>query len=172
MAGSTSAVKVFLKNFKFLSLLTDRLLFHFSKHDDSETETGIHRFSDEIDLPSPSSAVKSIVSKEDIPAVNIPAASSSTETSLTLDQAAIPETTAIALSTHSMITHKQESGVSFPCTLSLQQSSTLESMKIGHAALTRTDSISSNRTVASRNSSYPLQQIVEEGRGGEIFSSL
>lgn len=136
-----------------------------SKYDDSETETGIHRFSDEINLPPPSSAVKSIVSKEDIPVVDIPAASTSTETSLTLDQAAVPKTTAIAASTHSMVTHKQESGISFPCSLSLQQSSTLESMKIGHAALTRTDSISSSRTVASRNSSWPLQQIVEEGRG-------
>uniref|UniRef100_A0AAF5PW62 GLE1 RNA export mediator n=2 Tax=Wuchereria bancrofti TaxID=6293 RepID=A0AAF5PW62_WUCBA len=40
--------------------------------------------------------------------------------------------------------------------------SSSETFKSGHAALTRTDSISSRRSSASRSTSWPLQQIAEE----------
>uniref|UniRef100_A0A1I8EYM2 Nucleoporin GLE1 n=1 Tax=Wuchereria bancrofti TaxID=6293 RepID=A0A1I8EYM2_WUCBA len=47
--------------------------------------------------------------------------------------------------------------------------SSSETFKSGHAALTRTDSISSRRSSASRSTSWPLQQIAEEQR--EFFEA-
>lgn len=79
----------------------------------------------------------------------------------------VASTSSSPLPSYSISKIQQQSDISPTFAFCPQKSSTpssvsIEILKGGHATLTRTDSVSSCKSSASRSTSWPLQQIVEE----------